>query len=424
MITTDDLYHVPVPWSSSYRATAAIETDSSLPLLANSEQPTRSNRFSKPQLHMHVTSDRFSFLRFFLLIVFVEGFAAIFKMSSEQVTFGGMGKTETALRARLLDGPHIEVVRFMTLNTFIRPIGVGIGDYKDQRLQDLSDILVSFDIICLQELYNLSGYRKPNFLRELAQTNGLKYHTISPSPGFKGLLSYPPKIIDGGLAIVSRFEIVQTGFKTYSRANIQSIDFIVAKGALYARIAIPTNNSSSCITHIFTTHMQANNGLDIDFNSTRRTQLEELVQFVIEKTKDLPNSPIILAGDFNVNGRRGGNDGSSSDEYLEVISMLRKIPNKPPLRDILYEASENRHPVTGAGGLRGDSQKNESLDYIFFSPGAAEETASACNVTIIPNSVRVEPGKVPGRPYRTVSDHYSVVSNFKFESERDSSQKP
>ncbi|KAI0560035.1 sphingomyelin phosphodiesterase [Gracilaria domingensis] len=325
---------------------------------------------------------------------------------------GSIIPKESALRDHTLSIPSINVLRFMTLNVFIRPIGIGIDDYKDSRLRDLLKEMGSFDVICFQELFTASGFRKAQFLRKLDQLYGFKYYVTSPSPGIKGLLSFPPKLIDGGLVIASRFEILQADYITFSRATTASIDTIVAKGVLYAGVAVPAPNNSTFLVHVFTTHMQANNGLDVDFGTTRQSQLRELVEFVIQKTSEDPSRPIILAGDFNVDGRLDFDHGSSSVEYAHMIEVLNKVRPISPLRDILYDTNGRIQPVTSAGGLSGDNQKNERLDYIFFSPGTKNATHSLGTVKCIEDSVRAEPWKISGRPYRTLSDHFAVIANF------------
>ncbi|PXF44695.1 Sphingomyelinase [Gracilariopsis chorda] len=320
----------------------------------------------------------------------------------------GSARTTSAISA-VHESPDT-ILRFMSYNVFVRPIGIGLGDYKNQRLNDLLEDAGMFDVVCFQELFSTSGSRKTNFLRKLGTAYGLKYQVSSPIPGLKGLFSWPPKIIDGGLVIASRYRILETDYRAFSNAQFESIDFIVAKGVLYARVSLL--HSVNVFVHVFTTHMQANNGLDMDFSGTRTYQLEELARFISKKTSDDPSGPIILAGDFNVNSRNGPNDPSSSPKYATMMEILQTARPQFPFVDLLFKANGNKHPVTSAGGLKGDTQKNEGLDYIFFSPGDKQFLNSSLSIQEDWKSIGVKPLRVSGRPYQTLSDHYSVVATF------------
>lgn len=297
--------------------------------------------------------------------------------------------------------PRERRIGLFSLNAFIRPVLVGISDHKDSRLHDLEAALSAYDIACFQELFWTSGPRKQAFLHTIAQS-GLTHVASPPTPGLRGLLQFPPKIIDAGLVIASRFAIARTDYVPFHDASYQSIDFLVAKGVLYARLILP---HSLGFLHVFTTHLQANNGLEVAFDETRRSQLAQLVQFVQRVTQDDPSGPVVLAGDFNVDGRMGPKDSSSSDEYVRAAEILAQIRPSVPLKDIVFEAYGHTHPVTSAGGLYGRDQKNERLDYIFLSSPHG-------NVVPVKKSVRVDEMFVEGRVYRTISDHYALEAYF------------
>lgn len=315
-------------------------------------------------------------------------------------------KRTSSIVAAVYDSPT-NVLRFMSYNVFVRPIGIGLDDFKDQRLNDILEDAGTFDVVCFQELFTMSGSRKTEFLRKLGGQYGLKYQVSAPIPGLKGLFSWPPKIIDGGLVIASRYKICETDYRVFSRAQFESIDFIVAKGVLYARMSLL--DTPNVFVHVFTTHLQASNGLRVDFARTRKVQLEELAQFISKKTRDDPSGSIILAGDFNLNSRKGPSDPSSSAEYTRMMEILETARPEFPFVDLLFKANGNKHPVTSAGGLFGNTQKNEGLDYIFFSPG---DQHFPLNIHEDWKSIGVKPLNVSGRPYHTLSDHYSVVATF------------
>lgn len=295
---------------------------------------------------------------------------------------------------------------------------VGVGDYKDERLADLLPVLQSYDLVCLQEIFWIAGPRKSAFLNKIGSEHGLLYQASAPVPGLPGLLRFPPKFIDAGLVIASRYPIVKTDYHTFSRAIYRSIDIIVSKGVLYARVSL-FGDKPERYAHVFTMHLQANNGMDgIPFDKIRATQLAEIADFVKQMTEDDRHGVVILAGDFNVDARAGYDDPSSSTEYKAAVATLQSFRPETQLRDILYLANNESHPVTTAGGLKGTSQKNERLDYIFVSSADGEAGDVPLIAEAVPGSVRVEElRKYPlesDAPYDTISDHYGVNAEILF----------
>lgn len=306
------------------------------------------------------------------------------------------------------------VLRVLSYNTFMRPVPVGTLDYQAERMPLIVDAVAAHGIATTQEMFWLSG-RKKAFLGSLRQ-RGIPFYTAAPMPGLKGLMRWPPKLIDGGLTITSEFPIVETDFITYDSAVLQSIDYIVAKGALYAKIQLPGHSDGqeqplqTCV-HVFTTHAQANNGLDPQvFMSVRHDQIAQLAHFVLSKiTSGSQKCPVIIGGDFNVDARVSAVDSRSSTEYNETIVLLEN--RIPGLSDMLFEANMHRHPVTSAGGLDGKTQKNERLDYIFFAKSPAVPGFSSSS--IVPPAVKefLTPQLFP---VRTASDHYGVSVAFDY----------
>lgn len=312
--------------------------------------------------------------------------------------------------------PRSQSIRVLSLNTFIRPFLIGVSDYKDQRLQRLLPYLRSYDLICFQELFWTTGSRKKQFLDQLINHASFIYQTSSPVPALSGLLRWPPKFIDAGLVILSKYPIIKAQYYTFSDAVGKSVDYVVAKGVLYARIGLFADAPERTV-HVFTLHLQASNGLDdVAFKEVRATQLQELVLFVRDMIKDDPEAMVILAGDFNVDGRRGFDDSSSSDEYKRAVDILSGINKGGNLRDLLYENNNFSHPVTSAGGIKEWHQKNERLDYVFLLQNQADTQITAREVegSVGVNEFRV--GRMgEGKPFDTLSDHYGVQAEIRFD---------
>jgi hypothetical protein len=327
-------------------------------------------------------------------------------------------------------------LRFLSLNAFVRPLLVG-ADWKDQRLARLADVLVrgQYALACTQEIFWAAGWRKHTFLRILRRAGSMPYAVSAPLPGLAGLLRWPPKFVDGGLSITSRYPIVAHDFLLYKDAVLHSVDCIVAKGVLYALVQVPVEpfpalHGDSTVTaapaevpgdgavpdgnayiHVFTTHMQASNGLDdAPFKRVRAAQLEDMAEFVRNTVfqSRYPNHAVVLAGDFNVDGRAGHDNAASSPSYRFMMQTLSTVGH---FRDIIYDANNSSHPVTSAGGLDGQTQKNERLDYILWL--ASQQAPIALKDRPPPRVNQfLQENESPKAPFRTLSDHYGVEAAF------------
>lgn len=191
----------------------------------------------------------------------------------------------------------MDSIRILTLNMFLRPPGIRTNrsDYKDLRTQILiEEVLNSFDIICLQEVFSTLSFRKGLIISE-AQKQGFSYSHSSPFPNpFNGHFT------DGGLLILSRFPILETDQITYE--NSTGPDRLSSKGAIYSKLKI-----NHTLFHVFTTHLQSsyytNKYSDfLNYRIIRRRQLKQLKSFIDSKV-GRKYEPVIIAGDFNVDAR-------------------------------------------------------------------------------------------------------------------------
>jgi len=251
-------------------------------------------------------------------------------------------------------------LRILTYNFFMRPPGIhdNGSDYKGERLKSfLNNELNNWDIICFQEMFGSYSKRK-NTLLNKAKKCGFKYHIEGPIPN---VLSR--HIVDGGLMILSRFQIVAKESIIYSKGT--SSDALASKGVLYAKIKLP----NGMYFHVFTTHLQASyydrsvKRLK-EFESIRLNQMKELRDFMHIITKD-DTLPIFLMGDMNVPAIENNDE---SDEYHQMMNFL----NTPYFKatDILKSILGYHPPTIGRLiEMKENSASNEvgsRLDYIFF----------------------------------------------------------
>jgi len=294
-----------------------------------------------------------------------------------------------------------------------------------------------------------------------AKKKGFHYYSRNPSPKF-----FSAQFVDGGLLVLSKFPIVAEEFIVYDQ-GIQS-DALAAKGVLYTKIQLRNGmasngdrekdknsaggmNGKGLQLHLFNTHMQAsyNSVKNLQqkdrYEAIRTSQLKNLREFVFEKTKG-DSFPIVLLGDFNVNGRKGQFNGSDSEEYLHMLDQIN-IPCFE-LNDLLKEHT-GFHPVT-VGDVEiidgthspkevhltkpEDQKLCKRLDYIFWlkrldlphdlqtqllqqQKRQSEQDESEFILEVKQNSCRVEHLYVNEKesrkiPFTQLSDHYGISAEF------------
>lgn len=234
-------------------------------------------------------------------------------------------------------------VKLLSYNIFLRPplIKNNADDYKNERLQEfMKSKMDDYDIICLQEMFNLANYRQ-QLLLKTAWDKGFHYYAKSVDPHWLS-----GKFIDAGLVILSKYPILATDGMIYVNGN--QIDSWAAKQVIYAKIQV----SPTFFVHVFTTHMQASYydneaSINIINDKARASQVQEIADFVKAKTENSPY-PVIIAGDFNIDSR------GENAEYKYMMETL--VAAKPAIKDMLKE-TYNDHPIT-----YGDYHEHENED--------------------------------------------------------------
>ncbi|KAI9223726.1 kinase-like domain-containing protein [Blastocladiella britannica] len=333
-------------------------------------------------------------------------------------------------------------VRFLTYSIFMRTPGMKNlqhSDYKNARLDYfISHILPHFDVVCLQEMYAYGSMRLQK-LQQCARQQGFVYQLVSPS---KGLLN---GCTDGGLVTLSRFEIVDHDRITFKR-NAYNCRF-VAKGALYARIKLGENRFISCVN----TNLQKSASHDLSMNSpevlvrqTQIAQIKTLVDAKFQRTGDA----FLIVGDFNLNARPRVGQYSSTQEYAQMMKILRgdlsgisnrrsveevlpvgTVPFVLPVVDLALEGY-GYHPVTygdverDSTGVpvrpfetiltdKADHGVCHSTDFALWMPSARDETVSpATDPATGKPALTIHSFAVEGCEWSQLSDHYAVEMNL------------
>ncbi|ELP93474.1 sphingomyelinase C precursor, putative [Entamoeba invadens IP1] len=301
-------------------------------------------------------------------------------------------------------------LRVLTYNMYLRPMLISANghDHKNSRLKEFCrDQLATFDVICFQEVFKELNWRREKLLKK-AKKAGFKWRVQTEKPLF------PIFICDAGLIIISKYPIVYNKFKLYKRSIYA--DAVASKGALYAKIEVRPNQ----FLHIFNTHTQADYTLDYNeakpSRDMRLSQIKQYAEFVKKMIKD-DQYPVLLCGDFNVNGRAGTDGTTESTEYADLLKNL--IFPDEELIDLLLRDNNGVQPVTFGDSFIDPSgvetpcdseityqvscMDKSRLDYIFHLKRKQENPQMKCS------NCRVDKFQVKGKKFPFMSDHYGVT---------------
>lgn len=162
------------------------------------------------------------------------------------------------------------------------------------------------DIIMVQEMFSkaavraITGVGYPNMVSGPSRTQRKSLPGTARMPGpyrwKKGELGV--HMVGSGLAILSRYPIVETRAEPFGRRRCAGLDCLSNKGALYARLAIPGVPGA---INLFNTHLNSQRSSRVSprrHARAHRLQVDELGVF-IAATGD-QNIPTIMGGDFNM----------------------------------------------------------------------------------------------------------------------------
>jgi endonuclease/exonuclease/phosphatase family metal-dependent hydrolase len=326
-----------------------------------------------------------------------------------------------------------EELTVLSYNIFMRPNNpMGYtSEYQDFRAGlFLEHVLPGFDIVCLQEMFNMPlSSRRHEFIEDAKQKGFFWHHASSRTH------SLSPSI-DGGLLILSKFPIVRKDTFNFSAAAFA--DWYAAKGVLYCLIQVGPKEPH--YIHLFCTHLQATydeKGRDTS-ERVRKEQLTQTVAFISKCVYNREDWPIVICGDLNVQCRASGTDGSDSPEYIDMVKIFKQgLGLKGELlRDLTKEIDGKTHPITFGDAhvdvdgnvhlqenilndvktLKESSQWcNQSLDKIFFIPSTNQGRVIEPTSTIVnPLVIQREEWNVSDEQHLThLSDHYAIETRLR-----------
>lgn len=304
-------------------------------------------------------------------------------------------------------------INLLTLNLFLRPPGIhtNYSDYKDLRTQVfIEDFLPKFDIICLQEVFGTGSKRREKILKEASKK------------GFFTCAASKPKVtkghfVDSGLVILSKFEILERGELTFSKGK--GSDGFCSKGVLYVKLNLPSGPLNLFTTHLQASYLTESQKKFVEYRNIRKTQLIEMKKFV-DKCVKSPDEAIVMAGDFNVDGRETRKKGQFevAEEYIEFWNILSGNERMADvIRDLYGESLATFAAVDQFGCpletvLTGADEccQDECLDYVLLKNFKVRLKQ---NIEIDEELTRVDKLAVAQLPITQLSDHLGIIFAFR-----------
>jgi endonuclease/exonuclease/phosphatase family metal-dependent hydrolase len=218
------------------------------------------------------------------------------------------------------------------------------------------------DIVMVQEMFSgaavgaVTNLGYPNLVSGPSRTQGKTLPSADSMPGpykwNKGELGI--HLVGSGLAILSRYPIIETRAEPFGKHRCAGLDCLSNKGMLFARIAIPGVPGT---VNLFNTHLnsQAASGVSPQRHTrAHRLQVQELGAFISASAHQ--DIPTILGGDFNMRG--------SSIRFERFRSVFKR------LRIVHEWCTANPLPCDTRMSWDGDAPWMDTQDLQLFESGS------------------------------------------------------
>ncbi|MGE0824629.1 MAG: sphingomyelin phosphodiesterase [Candidatus Binatia bacterium] len=210
-------------------------------------------------------------------------------------------------------------------------------------------------------------------------------------------------VANSGLVLLSRYPIVSVESQAFR--SRRGFDAWARKGVLHAVLQVEPEGTGRELD-VFITHLQA-----AHHRHTRLAQVRELARFIGRKRVPPSPNPVLVLGDFNIDGAVRHWQHTQS-EYSLLHTTLRNVA--PQLVDVWSVEQETTPGFTNA-------RRDRRIDYIFASQGRGlairrvriQEFGTAAAVP--PSYDSLPLGQTsPVSPYTTLSDHAGVEAVFRW----------
>jgi len=218
-------------------------------------------------------------------------------------------------------------------------------------------------------------------------------------------------VINGGVTILSRYEITEQRQHIYHAMHGSTWDSWANKGIAYARI-----NVKGTSIHILGTHLQADEGHvpHSESHDIRMTQIREMKQFLHDDLKLSNTERVIVAGDLNVEYTTEAFRKDLESNVRTTIFYEHGMPGS-------FSPSHNRMAWANARANRQPEDRNETLDYILVPKDFAPPFRDPMAVVVPLKSsdswywkyLAKECSEKKGMT-SDLSDHYPVMATIEF----------
>lgn len=230
-------------------------------------------------------------------------------------------------------GDQVMELRVLTYNVEGLPWPVRSG--RSRHLREIGDILAAMrargdgpDIVVLQEAFTSTAgdiarrSTYPNFVRGPDRADRFRPEERPPAddPLRQPILRRGEglgALLSSGLYILSEFPILSKETRPFSRLACAGYDCLANKGVVLARLAVPGLPEP---LHIATTHLNAQGAAGVPRDRTHfahHRQIDELAAALEEWRPQ--DTPLIIAGDFNVRHAPSRFDFASHRKGLEFV---------------------------------------------------------------------------------------------------------
>lgn len=194
-----------------------------------------------------------------------------------------------------------------------------------ERLAAMNAAGTAPDVVLFQEMFSGAAKRAVAASGYPAIVPGPRRTTPSSVPGLGKIpgKAKPLKgeagirLLGGGLAIASRYPIVDTALDAYGRRACAGLDCLANKGVMLARIAMP---GVPAPVDIYNTHMNSRGASGVPEARNGEAHARQAVHAseFIARTEDLAH-PLIFGGDFNMRHSEARWEGFSRHHPLTLV---------------------------------------------------------------------------------------------------------
>lgn len=127
----------------------------------------------------------------------------------------------------------------------MRPPGINNNgeDYKDERLEFISERLKKYDVVCFQEMFKEFSSRQSRLVNSMAALNFSSF-SLPVSPSF-----FSFQLVGSGLLTASKPPISYQKFMSFDEAA--GVDKLAEKGLQYSKITLEGGRN----LHLFNLHL-------------------------------------------------------------------------------------------------------------------------------------------------------------------------